>query len=80
MLKTLTQKGTNPCQKAVFDIPFHHCDKNDEMAFFANDKQKRAGRLSKLERIVRVAASQGKLPAGIDTYLSRHAGDQWLLD
>ena len=41
MLEMLTQTATNPRQKAVFDILFHHCEKNDEMAFFANEKEKR---------------------------------------
>jgi TetR/AcrR family acrAB operon transcriptional repressor len=79
MLEMLTQTATNPRQKAVFDILFHHCEKNDEMAFFANEKEKRTECLGKLERIVKVAVDQGKLPAQTDTFLAMQAINGYLI-
>jgi TetR/AcrR family acrAB operon transcriptional repressor len=79
MLEMLTQTATNPRQKAVFDILFHHCEKNDEMAFFANEKEKRAECLGKLERIVQIAVHQGKLPPQTDTFLAMQAINGYLI-
>lgn len=79
MQHMLSQIAGNPRQRAVFDIMFHHCEKNDEMVFLQHEKQKRGECLAKLEAIVREAVVQGKLPPDTDTFLAMHAINGYLI-
>lgn len=79
MLHMLGTVTTNPQQKTVFDILFHHCEKNEEMAFFVNEKEKRGQCLAKMEQILQQAVAQGKLPPATDTWLAVQALNSYLI-
>ena len=79
MLHMLMQVAQNARQRAVFDIMFHHCEKNDDIAFVSNEKQKRGECLAKLELIVREAVSQGRLPVATDSALVVQAINGYLI-
>ena len=78
MLHMLGTVAGNPQQKAVFDIIFHHCEKNGEMDF-AHEKEKRGQCLSKMEQILQQAVAQGKLPPTTDTWLAVQALNSYLI-
>jgi TetR/AcrR family acrAB operon transcriptional repressor len=88
MLHMLEQVATNPQQKTVFDILFHRCEKDDDLAFFRHEKQRRSECISKLEMIIREAVKQGTLPENTDTGLAVQALNagligviyEWLID
>ncbi len=75
----LTQVAKNPRQRTVFTIMFHHCEKNDEMAFLANEMEKRGECLSKVEKILQEAVRHGQLPSDTDTSVSVHAMHSYLI-
>ncbi len=79
MLHMLEQVSRNPRQRAVFDIMFHHCEKNPEMDFFNHEKQKRGECLAKIEALVVQAVVQAKLPARTDTALAVQAVNGYLI-
>lgn len=79
MLHMLVQLAGDPRQHAVFDIMFHHCEKNDDMAFFKHEKEKRQQCLSKIDAIVAEAIVQGKLPAQTSRLLAVQAINGYLI-
>ena len=79
MQHMLSQIAGNPRQRAVFDIMFHHCEKNDEMVFLQHEKRKRGECLAKLEAIVREAVAQKQLPADTDTFLAMQTINGYLI-
>ena len=79
MLHMLVQVAGDPRQRTVFDIMFHHCEKNDDMAFFKNEMEKRKECLSKLEVIVMDAITHGNLPANTDPLLAVQAINGYLI-
>lgn len=88
MVQMLVQAAQNPRQRVVFDIMFHRCEKNAEMANFVDDLETRNECMQKLENILINAVQQGQLPADTDTRLSMQAMHaylvgilhQWLFD
>jgi TetR/AcrR family acrAB operon transcriptional repressor len=79
LMHMLSQVASNPRQRVVFDIMFHHCEKNNDMAFLVKEKQKRTECLSKLEAIVCEAVAQRKLPSNTDTHLAMQAINGYLI-
>lgn len=75
----LTQSAKNPRQRIVFTIMFHHCEKNAEMAFLANEMEKRGECLSRIEKILQEAVMRGQLPSDMDTGISVHALHSYLI-
>ncbi len=73
------QVATDQRQRKVFDIIFHRCEKNEDMAFFALEQEKRAECLSQMESILCDAVTQGKLPAETDTAIAMHAVHSYLI-
>ena len=88
MLHMLEQVASNAQQKTVFDILFHRCEKDDELAFFRHEKQRRAECIAKLELIIGEAVKKRILPENTDTWLAVHALNagligliyEWLID
>lgn len=88
MQQMLYQVAGNPRQRVVFDIMFHRCEKNQEMAFFVDELAARQECLLQLEAIMHKAIEQGKLPANTDARMAMLAMHsyliglihQWLLD
>lgn len=84
----LVQVACDPRQRTVFDIMFHRCEKNDEMAFMVNEREKRGECLARLEQLLREAVAQSKLPAETDTWTAVQALNgflmgviyEWLID
>jgi TetR/AcrR family acrAB operon transcriptional repressor len=79
MMHMLEQVARNERQRKVFDIMFHHCEKDDAMAFFTNEKSKRSECLSKLQALAGEAVTRGKLPAATDTKLVVQAINGYLI-
>jgi TetR/AcrR family acrAB operon transcriptional repressor len=79
MLHMLGQVAGNARQRTVFDIMFHHCEKDVQTPFLANEAQKRGECLAKLEVIVAEAVRQQKLPADTDTGLAVQAINGYLI-
>ena len=88
MLHMLEQVASNPQQKTVFDILFHRCEKDDDLAFFRHEKQRRAECIAKLELIIGEAVKKRILPENTDTWLAVQALNagligliyEWLID
>ena len=79
MMHMLEQVSRNERQRKVFDIMFHHCEKDDDMAFFTNEKSKRSECMSKIQLLVGEVVTQGKLPAATDTALVVQAINGYLI-
>ena len=79
MLHMLGTVTGNAQQKAVFDILFHHCEKNEDLECFVHEKQKRGQCLSKMEQILQQAVAQGKLPPDTDTWVAVQALNSYLI-
>lgn len=75
----LIQVGANSRQRNVFDIIFHHCEKNQDMAFFDNEEKKRGECLSHMETMLQRAVAQGRLAANTDTALAVQALHAYLI-
>ncbi len=75
----LMHVASNPRQRIVFDIIFHRCEKNDDMAFFAHEQKRRGECLSRVEGILREAVAKGQLAAETDTLLAVHAMHSYLI-
>lgn len=88
MLQMLRHVTSDTRQRLVFDILFHRCEKNEDLAYFIHEKAKRAECQAKVEDLVRQAVANGTLPADTDTWLvvqSLHAYlmgliHEWLLE
>ncbi|GAC1411648.1 MAG: TetR family transcriptional regulator [Burkholderiaceae bacterium] len=79
MLHMLIQVASDLRQRTVFDIMFHHCEKDNAMAFFASEKQKRCECLSKMEALIGAAVACRMLPAQTDTALAMQALNSYLI-
>jgi TetR/AcrR family acrAB operon transcriptional repressor len=79
MLHMLEQVSRNPRQRTVFDIMFHHCEKNPDMDFFNHEKEKRGECLAKIDAMVCQAVAQAQLPAQTDTALVVQAVNGYLI-
>lgn len=75
----LMHVASNPRQRIVFDIIFHRCEKNDDMAFFVHEKERRGECLSRVEGILREAVAKGQLVSETDTLLAVHAIHSYLI-
>ncbi|RCS56866.1 TetR family transcriptional regulator [Parvibium lacunae] len=75
-------------QRRVFEIIYHHCEKNDEFAFFVTERESRRKCLNQLEKIFKAAVASAQLPPETDTQLAMQAHHaylvglmhQWLLE
>lgn len=75
-------------QRKVFDIIYHHCEKNEEFASFIDERESRRACLKQLEAIFIAAIKCGQLPADTDAGLAMQAHHaylvglmhQWLLE
>ncbi len=79
MLHMLMQVANDTRQRTVFDIMFHRCEKNEEMAFLINEREKRGECLSRLELLLREAVSQKILPEATDTAVAVQALNAYLI-
>ncbi len=79
MMHMLIQVTSSAQQRIVFDILFHHCEKNEDMAFFNHETQKSRECLSRLDTIVREAVVQGNLNVETDTWIAVQAINSYLI-
>ena len=79
MLHMLSQVASNVRQRTVFNIMFHHCEKDSDLAFFANEKQSRGECLAKMEALIGAAVACRQLPAKTDTALATQALHGYLI-
>ena len=66
-------------QRRVFDIIFHRCEKNPDLPFFENEKQKRVECMAKVQAIIQKAVNQGKLHPDTDTWIAMQANHAFLV-
>ncbi|GGC68931.1 TetR family transcriptional regulator [Undibacterium terreum] len=78
-LHMLNLVATDTRQRAVFDILFHHCEKNSALEFFVQDQEKRAECLDRVTLIFQAAVNQGQLPPDTDIWLAMHAHHAYLM-
>jgi TetR/AcrR family transcriptional regulator, acrAB operon repressor len=70
----LSRVAQSPRQHAVFDILFHKCEKNGEMAaLFEREKESRNECHGRAEALLRQAVKMGQLPPDTDTTLAMRA-------
>ena len=79
MLHMLMQVANDTRQRTVFDIMFHRCEKNEEMAFLVNEREKRGECLARLELLLREAVTQKILPDATDTAVAVQALNAYLI-
>lgn len=71
--------ATDTRQRTVFDILFHHCEKNSALEFFIQDRERRAECLDQVVLIFQEAIARGQLPPETDVRLAMHAHHAYLI-
>lgn len=66
-------------QRRVFDIMFHHCEKNSVMQVIEDEKAKRDECLNQVESLFVRAVELGMLPPDTDTYMAMQANHAYLV-
>ncbi|MFZ6647020.1 TetR family transcriptional regulator [Undibacterium sp. TJN25] len=78
-LHMLNLVATDTRQRAVFDILFHHCEKNSALEFFIQENEKRSECLDQVTLIFQEAINKGQLPPETDVWLAMHAYHGYLM-
>ncbi|WP_428719153.1 TetR family transcriptional regulator [Undibacterium curvum] len=75
----LRQVASDLRQRKVFDIIMHRCEKNSDLPFFVDEREKRDECLAKVQGIIQNAVNQGQLPAQTDTWIAMQANHGFLI-
>ncbi|WP_338845174.1 TetR family transcriptional regulator [Massilia sp. W12] len=69
----------DPRQRVMFEILFHRCEKNQDLLFFGDDREKRRECMSQLQLRFNAAIARGDLPQNANSHVLMHAMHAYLI-